>query len=248
MATKLHQVLALSKTVQSTTEGAVTRAYHDAQKTVLFQGMTRTYAPVDADDRDYLPPERKGVQLTAEQVLAQAAQAWTRQADVVATKDLTNTRARADVVVGGEVFLPAVPVTTLLYLEKMLVSVAEMIKKMPVLDPEVDWGTAVDPATGLWKSKPEETVRTKKIPKAFVKYEATDRHPAQVDTFTEDVIVGKWTRTLFSGALPAGKKTDLLRRVEGLQESVKLAREYANQAEVIDAHVGAIIFDHLFRS
>lgn len=245
MPTKLHQLLALSKAVHSTTEGEVTRAYHDAQRTALFAGLTRVYKAKDVDDGDILPPERKMVQMTATDVLSRAVEAWTRQADVVATKDVTNTRARADVIVDGNVILSNVPVTTLLYLEKMLGNVGEMIKKLPVLDPEVDWGNGPDAATGLWKSSPEQTVRTKKVPKAFVKAPATDKHPAQVDTFTEDVIVGTWEKTLFSGAFPASTKLDLLRRAQTLQASVKMAREYANQAEVTETKIGGPIFDYL---
>lgn len=245
MSTKLHQILALEKGVKSTTEGVVTRTYHDAQKVALFNGLTRVYKPKDEADRELLPPERKNVQITAETLLRQAASAWSRQADVVATKDATNQTAKANVLIAELTLLTDIPVTTLLYLEKMLVNVVEMIRKMPVLDPEVDWGDAPDSATGLWRSQPEETVRTKKIPKAFVKAPATDKHPAQVDTFTEDVIVGTWQKTLFSGACPAGRKAELLRRAEQLQESVKLAREYANQAVVVPCVVGEAIFDYL---
>jgi phage gp46-like protein len=93
---------------------------------------------------------------------------------------------------------------------------------------------------------PEETVRTKKIPKAFIKAPATDKHPAQVDVYTEDVIVGTWTRTMFSGSLPAGRKLDLLRRVDAVAEAVKMAREYANQADAVDRKIGAALFDHIF--
>jgi len=243
MPTRLHQILALEKTAKATTEGAVTRAYHDAQKTALFNGLTRVYTASDADDQERLPPERKMVQLTAAEVLGRAAQAWTRQANVVATKDATNQTAKASVMLGGQVLVADVPVSTLLYLEKMLVNVAEMVKKMPVLDPEVEWGTAPDAATGQWKSKPEQTVRTRKVPKAFVKAPATDKHPAQVDVFTEDVIVGTWQKTLFSGALPAARKADMLSRVQEVQEAVKVAREYANQAVVVPGAVGEPIFD-----
>lgn len=245
MATKLHQILALAKAAHGVTESEVTRAYHDAQRTALFGGLTRVYKANDADDTEYLPPERKMVQMTADDVLTRAVDAWTRQADVVATKDLSNTRARADVIVDGTVVLSNVPVTTLLYLEKMLTNVAEMIKKLPVLDPEVEWGNAPDAATGLWKSAPEKTVRTKKVPKAFTKAPATDKHPAQVDVYTEDVQVGTWEKTLFSGALPAATKLDLMRRAQTLRAAVVSAREYANQADVTDAHVGAAIFDYL---
>lgn len=245
MPVKLHQILALEKGVKGQTEGDITRAYHNAQRTALFVGMTRTYLPKD-DEGERLPAERKLAQFTADGIIGQAVAAWTRQADVVATKDATNQVARADVIVDGVALLTGVPVTTLLYLEKMLQNVRELILKLPVLDPEVEWGPTPDGATGLWKSAVEDTVRTKKVPKAFVKYPATDKHPAQVDAFTEDVIVGTWSRTSFSGALPASRKQGMLRRVEELGEAVKMAREYANQADAVDRKIGAAVFAHLF--
>lgn len=244
MATKIHQILALQKGIMGQTEGAVTRAYHDAQRTAMMQGLTRVYQPLDVEG-EQLPPEKKMVQFTAQDILARAADAWVRQADIIATKDTSNQLARADVIVDGTVLLSDVPVSTLLYLEKTLKNVRELILKLPVLDPEVDWGTGPDPATGLWRSATEETVRTKKIPKAFVKYPATEKHAAQVETFTEDVIIGKWAKTLLSGALPAGRKLELLRRVERLSDSVKLAREYANQTNAVDREIGSTVFDHI---
>lgn len=245
MPVKLHQILALEKGVKGQTEGDITRAYHDAQRIPMFGGMTRSYLPTD-DEGERLPSERKVVQHTAQDIIGRAVAAWTRQADVVATKDATNQVARADVIVDGVALIEQVPVTTLLYLEKTLQNVRELVLKLPVLDPEVEWGTAPDSATGLWKSETDQTVRTKKVPKAFVKAAATERHPAQVDVFTEDVIVGTWSRTLFSGALPATEKHRLLRRIEGLAEAVKMAREYANQADAVQRHIGDAVFTHLF--
>jgi pantoate kinase len=39
---------------------------------------------------------------------------------------------------------------------------------------------------------------------------------------------------------------ELLRRVDHFAESVKLAREYANQVDAIDRTIGAAVFAHLF--
>lgn len=244
-ALRLHQVLALHKGIRGQTEGEITRAYHDAQRTANFNGLTRVYTPKD-DEGERLPQERKMVQYTANDIIVRAVTAWTRQADILATKDAANQIARADIVVDGAVLVENVPVTTLLYLEKMLQNVQELVRKLPVLDPEVEWGNAPDAATGLWKSTVEETVRTKKVPRAQVLYPATDKHPAQVQAYNEDIIVGTWARTLFSGSLPAGHKLDLLHRIEHLAEAVKVAREQANQAEAADRHIGSAIFDHLF--
>jgi hypothetical protein len=247
-ALRLHQVLALEKGAKSQTESEVTKAYQDAQRVALFNGLTRVYTPRD-EEGERLPSERKIVQSTAALIIKRATDAWSRQADLVITKDAANQTARADIVVDGERIAENVPVTTLLYLEKTLQNVRELVRKLPVLDPEVEWGNAPDAATGLWKSSAEETVRTKKVPKAFVKAWPTADHPnivPQVDTYTEDNIVGTWSKTLFSGALPARHKLDLITRIEHLADAVKVARETANQAEAADRQIGSAVFGHLF--
>jgi hypothetical protein len=50
----------------------------------------------------------------------------------------------------------------------------------------------------------------------------------------------------FSGALPAKRVSELLERVEKLQDAVKFAREEANNAETTDRRVGDKVFGYLF--
>jgi hypothetical protein len=90
-----------------------------------------------------------------------------------------------------------------------------------------------------------QTNRTKKVPRVLVKYEATDKHPAQVETWFEDIPVGVWNTVHLSGAVPAARQRELLARVADLAEAVKIAREEANMAEVTDQHVGGAIFAYL---
>jgi hypothetical protein len=89
-------------------------------------------------------------------------------------------------------------------------------------------------------------VRTKKVPRNHVKAEATEKHPAQVEVYHEDVVVGYWRTVKFSGALPAQRVNELLERVEKLQAAVKFAREDANGTEVTDQKPGKKVFDYLF--
>jgi hypothetical protein len=91
-----------------------------------------------------------------------------------------------------------------------------------------------------------QTIKTKKIPRNHVKAEATEKHPAQVEVYYEDVVVGTWRTIKFSGALPASRVNELLNRVEKLQEAVKFAREEANNLEVTEPKVGAKVFQYLF--
>ena len=164
--------------------------------------------------------------------------------DVTATKDVANGLARADVVVEGTILLSQVPVTYLLFLEKQLVDLHTFVKKLPVLDASETW--VFDQSADCWSTEPVQTVKTKKIPRNHVKAEATEHHPAQVDVYYEDVVVGHWRTVKFSGALPAKRVNELVERVEKLQQAVKYAREEANNLEVQDVKVGASVLNYVF--
>ena len=88
--------------------------------------------------------------------------------------------------------------------------------------------------------------RTKKVPRNHVKAEATDRHPAQVEVYTEDVVVGNWERLMFSGEVSAKERKEMLERVSVLSDAVKFAREEANQTEVTQRNIGDNIFGYVF--
>ncbi|MFI7615087.1 hypothetical protein ACIBP6_28035 [Nonomuraea terrae] len=240
---KLNQILAVEKGVKAGGQRAVTDAYHAIQKAPLLSGLSRTYQPID-DEGEQLPPESTRVQVKAEDVLADVAKALTRLFDVTAAKDWTNTVARSDVVVDGQTLLRDVPVTYLLFLEKQLVDLHTFVAKLPTLDPAETW--TFDDNAETWRTEPVKTTRTKKVPRNHVLAEATDKHPAQVQVFTEDVVVGYWTKTAFSGALPARRVNELLARVQKLQDAVKYAREEANGTEAEEREIGAAVFRYLF--
>ncbi|MFJ6698544.1 hypothetical protein ACIQM4_21055 [Streptomyces sp. NPDC091272] len=241
---KLNQIIAVEKGVKSKAHQDLTAAHQGLQKQGLLAGISRTYQPKD-EEGEQLPPESTRVQVKAEDVLRDTAAALTRLFDVTATKDWANCEARADVAVDGRVLLNSVPVSYLLFLEKQLTDVHSFVRKLPVLDAAESW--AQDPSTDAWKTDPPvRTVRTKKVPRNHVKAEATEKHPAQVEVYYEDIPVGYWTTVKFSGALPARRVNELLGRVEKLQQAVKFAREEANGAEVTDRYVGDIVFGYLF--
>ena len=193
---------------------------------------------------EQLPPEPTRVQVSAADVLVDVQRTLTRLFDVVLTQDTANAGAKADVVVDGHAILRDVPVTYLLFLEKKLVDLHTFVDKLPVLDPAEDW--EFDEARGCYASAAVQTVRSKKVPRNHVKAEATDRHPAQVEVYTEDVPVGRWTTTKLSGALPATRVKELREQVTKLQEAVKFAREQANSVTITDAKAGDAVFGYLF--
>lgn len=242
---KLNAIIAIEKTAKSEGDKALTKAYQDVQKTPLLSGISRNYQPRD-EEGDQLPSENEKVQINVEGVLDEIAKRLGRAMDVTFTKESANMGATADVVVDGTTLLADVPVTYLLQLEKKLVDIKTFVSKLPTLDPSIDWHEDASQEDGVWVSDEVKTTRTKKIPRNHVRAEATDKHPAQVDVYYEDVIVGDWSTKKFSGAVPAKRRAELLDRVNVLTDAVKTARETANSVEVTDRKAGDAIFGFLF--
>lgn len=240
---KLNQVLAIEPSVRSRADEELTRAYRNLQKANLLTGITRTYQPND-EEGEFLPPESVKVQLTVADAINQVSQHLVALFDTTATKDIANTHAKASVVVDGYEVLTNVPVTYLLWLEKQLVNLHTFVGKLPTLDPAQQW--TFDNALGVFRSEPQTTTRSRKVRRNHVLAEATDKHPAQVEVYTEDQQIGKWTRVDYSGAIPQTQASAFLSRVEKLQQAVKTAREEANMAQVDAYSAGNAILGYVF--
>jgi hypothetical protein len=241
---KLNQVIAVVAAKKKKAAETLTEAYHKIQKAPLFDGLSRTYQPKD-EDGEKLPPESKSIQVKVSDLIQEAVTDLTEMYDVIATQDWANCTARASVKVDGQVILADVPVTYLLFLEKQLNDLATFVGKFPTLDPSEAW--SYSEAADHWSTTPSESTRTKKVPKAFVKYEATKEHPAQVETFHEDILVGVWRTVKFSGAVPAKQRNQILERVRKLHEAVVQAREEANSIEATPRSVGKEVFGYIFK-
>jgi len=242
---KLNQIIAVANGRKSKVTKEVTEVYKKVQKSALFEGISRTYQPLD-DDGETFPPEKKNSQYSVSAAVEELSQSLASLFDVVATQDWANTQAVADVVVGNKTVLTGVPVTYLLFLEKQLTDIHTFVKSLPTLDPAENWQWS--DAANCYVSEVNKTNKTKKVMRNHVKSEATKEHPAQVETFTEDVKVGEWATTKFSGAVPAKEKAALVDRVTALQDAVKYAREQANMTEVTSVNVSRPVFDYLFAS
>ena len=240
---KLNQIIAVANGKKSRTQASLTELHHKLAKSDLLNGISRTYKPKD-EEGEHFPPESKRVQVRVSQVIEAVEETLTELYDVVATQDAANCEATADVKVGEKVILPAVPVTTLLFIEKQLTDLHTFVQKLPTLDPAEEWSYSAD--ADAYATKQSETTKTKKIPRNHVVAEATKEHPAQVQVYTEDVVVGYWSTTKFSGAIPERERNQMLRRVEELQDGVKRAREQANSVDVSNVEIAKPIFAFLF--
>lgn len=241
--TKLHQLVPLVETRKTNAQAELTELHHLVQKSGLLDGFTRTYRPVN-DDGEKLPSESKKVQVRIGDVIKRAKNTLTGLIDLIATQDTTNTKAFADIVVDGVVVAEHVPAVTMLFLDKNLTDLATFVSKLPILDPADSWSQ--NDEMDCYATGTTEAARTKKIPRPVVKYQATKEHPAQVEMFTEDVLVGYWSTTKFSGAIFESDRRAMLERISKLQDAVKTARGQANDVEVEDLKIAKGLLDFVF--
>lgn len=235
---KLTQVLAVEKGIKNKVQGTIDGLYKAVQKPSLFEGFTKTYQKV-REDEEQLPAQQQRVQYTVKSVLKEISTQLTDLFTVTAQKDYANTGAKADVEIEGQVILSEVPTTFLLFLEKQLTDLYTVVSKVPTLDLADDWNW--DPIKQLWKTEPNITARTKKVPKPVVLYPATPEHPAQTQMLAEDIIVGNYENVKLSGALEDRERKSLLDKIETLQKAVKFAREKANTAEAPKQNIEKVI-------
>lgn len=240
---KLSQILAIEKNKKTLLHKEISALHHQTQKPDLLNGHHKVYSSKDEDGETF-PDDIKRVQVHAGAALETVASLLTTLMDVTATKDWANCEAKADVVVDGKVFLESVPVPHLLFLEKELHDLHEFVTEMVELEPGENW--TFDANSGQHRSEAVKTQRTKKLQKPIVLYPATPEHPAQTQLITEDVVIGTWTTTKFSGAIPRLKKLEYLERITKLEDAVKFAREQANSIEILEKKHGRRVLSFIF--
>lgn len=240
---KLHEVVAVATGKKSEVQKFVTSGYHDLQKPELFDGLRKTYHPID-EGGEQLPPESKNPQLDLNKIIRDSRETWSEFFDVAATVDAGNQKAKADVIVDGVTAAKDVAVPTLLFLEKQLGDVKAFIEKLPTPDRAERW--SYDASAGMLTTEPVKTGRTKKIQKALVLYPATPEHPAQTQLITEDVLAGYWTTIKYTNKIAADKKAAALARVGKLIDAVKVAREQANTTSIEKVRIGDSLLGFVF--
>lgn len=239
---KLNQIVAVEKGIKSRSYSEITNLHKLNQKPDNFNGFVKQYSPVN-EDGENLPSESKKVLMNVDESLNGLKRALTELIDISLTKDIGNCKAFSDLTIGDSQI--SVPATFLLFLEKQIVDIKTFVTNLPVLDGNEDW--TKDDNTGLYKSNPTKTHRTKKTVKPIVLYDATDKHPAQTQLINEDITVGYWNITKNSGAIPENRKKEILNRIEEFADQVKKAREKANMVEVENKEIGLLLFNYLFK-
>jgi hypothetical protein len=240
---KLHELLAIEKGVKKRSYDKIGEMQRVLPRTDLFNGHHKKWLPLH-EDSEVFPPENKKIQAFAPEMITQYVDLRTEVFDIELSKDLTNATARADIIIGETVIAAEVPATTLIFLEKELEDLRTFIQGLPIHDTAEKWDQDKSNSM-IYRTEPERVSRTKKVERPLVLYEATEKHPAQVKTTTEDIIIGHWETTKTTSAIPVEDKLHMWQRVNRLLDAVKQARERANSATVIDRTLGKNIFGYL---
>jgi hypothetical protein len=240
---KLNQIVAVVAGKKTRVEKEFGELNKILQKADLFHGIARQYQPVDEDGEE-LPSERKDPQKSAKAIIRQARTILTDIIDAVATQEYGNCTAKADVKVDGETILKQVPVTVLLYLAKQLDDLHTFVGNIPVLDPSDRW--TYNAQDGTYITDEIKTIRTKKVQKPIVLYDATEKHPAQTQLITEDITAGHWKTRKYATTLAATERQQIVDRIVKLQDAVKIAREEANSIPVDDQTIASAVLKFIF--
>ncbi len=235
----LHEILAVEQDVKANAERARSQALDTFRtKQTHFTGIRRTFRPFAVDEAlgesggERLEAETRLAKTVSEE-LSQVMREVGKAIDIGLQLDEANTRARADIVVDGEVLVADVPATFLLQLERRLRELRSVFKEAPTYDPVRIWN--VDAAADkkhVLRAEPVVTIRKQRARKYNVMCEATTKHPAQVDIVEVDEPVGEIRSYEWTGMLSVGKKAALLEQLDRLAAAVKQARSRANTTKI----------------
>lgn len=248
---KLHELVAAEKDVRSTvakiieeTHGTFTKKAH------LFSTHAKEWEPLKADDVERPEEEKPTPITTVGDKLGYFQKHLAKLFDVILQKEMANTQAVADIVVLNDetqvVLAEAVPVAALVQMENVLELIrGKVYDTIPTLDPAKDWSPDEQRGSGYYKTGQTRRQGTRKVSRPLVLHPGNDKHPPQVQLVNEDVVVGTWNQTYFSGLISPAEKSTLLERMDMLIEAIKKARSRANEQVVPSNRISQRLFRYI---
>lgn len=250
---QLHEILAAEKTATAQRDNLTKETENKFGKgDQYFSGFTKTLSMLGDD------PANKSIEEAARQdktlpttvvaTIDYLFKYWARAEDVLFQKNVTNTTAVADIEYNGNVIASKVPVDELMGLETRLSDLRKLFTQIPTLDASKDWEQDTNAAQpGTWRAVHDvATTKTEKTMTPIVLYPHSDKHPAQIEKVSKDVVVGTFKTKSISGATTAIQKANAIAAIDELLIEVKKARTRANSVPVVDAKIGKTITDIIF--
>lgn len=238
---ELHELLAVEPELAKDAQDALGSILDKFARPDQFLGQSRRYQSWE-DEGTKFPPDDKNLPTTIPEELGSLfikLKAWY---DASMQKEVTNQKARADVVIGDEVIFKGLAATALLNLEKKLLDLGKILAQIPVLDTASNW--RYDENVAGWVSDERVSYRDEQRFAYEQMAKPTREHQEQIHTIKIMKQVGEWHTTIHSGMIPRSEKMTILQRWRELYLAVREARTRANKAEIADVHSDAI-FDYI---
>jgi len=245
---KLHENLAVEKTLQTTANKLIGESIKTLGKENLFLGMIKDFSYFDGALSEQSTTDVVNLESTVDENIDYVVPHIVNWYDSVLQKDLTNQRACADVVLpDGTVLAKELPATFLLGLETKLTALRELYMRIPTLAPGIPWqkDEANAKANVFHTSTPTKTFKTEKVIDFQVVVEPTDHHPAQIKEVMKVVNTGAYLTTKSSGMMPPVEKARRIENLDTLLVSVRKARTRANDTGLVKEKVGQVLMDFI---
>ena len=244
---KLHELLAIEGDKQQTALAIIDEAKATfTQKVEHFLAREKRYESFVDEPHEDVHGEQTELTTTVMDKLKHVFESVNDMLDVSLQKESTNQVAVADLVVDGVTLGTGLPVTFLLGLETKLKSLRELFLAIPTLQNGVKWEKDENLGDHVYRmSNPQKRFRTRKTFQHKVLYEATDKHPAQLERWEETENIGIYVENIWSGMISSAEKSILLNRVGKLLQGARRARQRANSQDVVERKIGKDIMDYL---
>lgn len=244
---KLHELLAVEGDLQGIAKKLMEETTKTFGKSEHFIGLHKRLEMFDASQQDQVvADEYRELVTTVPDKLDYLSAGLVRYFDAVLQKEKTNQTAVADLVVDGTTIGTSVPATFLLGMEARLRELRKVFEVAPTLAPGVAWEKDETLGKGVYRAKNvDEKLKTAKTFQHKVLYDATDKHPAQIEKWEEQLPVGKYITSTTCGMFSPADKSAVLGRLDKLIQAVKKARMQANMVDVVSDQLGQKMFDYI---
>ncbi len=244
---KLHELLAVEADLRNSKEKVRDEVVRDfTSNPAAYLGAIKNLKMFDESRAGEEQEARVEVASTVKEKINEVIAGFTRYWDLRLQKEAANQMACADVIINGKNIFSDIPVTFLLNMEEELRQVRKVYSCMPTLKPGVTWEPDGNKGRGIYKSVHDtETSKTEKTKQHKVIVQATDKFPAQVETWMEDRPIGKYITENWSGMISESDKARLISRIDTMLAAFKKARQRANCTETLPMEIGKAVFDYI---
>lgn len=247
---KLHELLATSSSIEAQSAKVITDLTNTFQKKSHLFGETIVTTTNIEGDSAPVTDTQSSIQTTVYRELKWVSELIAKSFDINYQIDSANTLAQADVVLeDGTTLLTGIPATALLQLEKSLRKVQELATAIPTLDPAKGFSSDTVRGLGYFQARPVNKIKTKKTKTILTLAQATDKFPAQVQVYDEDVKVADVVQNEWSSLITPAEKADIIDRIDQLIRAVKKARSRANEQEqdTLTSKIGLKLLNYAFQ-